>query len=1209
MLNFKKIEIYGFKSFADKTVINFTGDITSIVGPNGCGKSNVADAIRWVLGEGSARQLRSPVMRDVIFSGTETRKSQSYCEVSLHFDNADRIFTIDFDELIFTRKMDKSGESDYFINRNPCKRRDIINLLYNTGLGKEGYSIIGQNKGDEILSAKPSERRLIFEEAAGISKFKNDKEDIEKELGVTKSNLERIEIVLDGMERRLRPLEKQVEIKRRYDEIYAQLKSLEANRFLFKYESGAAERERITDKLIESKTSILEKESTLATVWREYESAKAKYTAADESIIEHMESLGELRVYYEKTAGEVKEFAVRLDNAREQESRLKGELGAYRDRAAQNVRDTNEIKNAREVKAEELSERQAELEEISSKSAALDGILSVGESDIKDAAKMVSLSFEELAALKQNLGSLITLRDLNAERLEHVKQEQEKTQTSYDAEKTEFAVQDGNLTSFTFKKKKAADAYSEAVEEKKDAENSAREYADSVMKLIPLKASVDARLKTYEDSKNNYNAYNDTIRMLMRDAKRDPELASKILGTVAEIIKVPTEYAVAIDVSLGASLQNIVTENDDDAKFLIGYLKRKQYHAMTFLPLRSIQPRELGYNLAPILREQGVLGTAADIITCEERFRPVLRHLLGNTVVTTNYDIAVDLSRKYNKQVKIVSLDGSVVHAGGAMTGGSRNTAGSSILQLEKEIVDLKAKSVELEKKLSIIERAKAAAEASLAGLTESIQTYAEEVSKLNTAIDLARQKRDAAKSLADTLEVQLVEKNKELEELTRSVKDASDKIDLIDRTEAQLRSRKDKSAAKSEQTQTELDEAKRNKAKYETQKTGLMIAVTELKNTIGKFDEDLLRLHVELKHNEQISAETEANLKSITALIDQHEVNLKKKELSPEEREKLKFLEEKLDRANTEKKQLSEVMTGLENHRNLLMNEISELKQSTTRLEATYERLENEIKNLSEYIFEEYGLNYEGALRWKSEEYVHSGADAEIKRLKTERTKLGDVNHNALEEYEELVTVYNHDKAQHDDLVLAEEKLTNSLNTLITKMTDQFERAFNKINENFKILFKELFEGGKADMRLEIPEGKETLLDAEIIIKASPPGKKIEHLSQLSGGERAMLVIAILLAILRTKPMPFCVLDEIEAPLDESNCRIFGQCLQGFTDQTQFIVITHKKPTMEVANSLYGVTMEEKGVSKVVSVALAEAVKHSIDDSNNDDANGNKKP
>ncbi|MDR2634463.1 MAG: hypothetical protein LBC13_00615, partial [Clostridiales bacterium] len=784
----------------------------------------------------------------------------------------------------------------------------------------------------------------------------------------------------------------------------------------------------------------------------------------------------------------------------------------------------------------------------------------------------------------------------NAERLTQVAREQQKLQTSFDSEKTEYAVQDGNVTAFSLKKKKVVDSYNRAAEEKKEEENSVREYTESIMKMAPLKASVDARLKAYEESKNSYTAYNDSIRALMRDAKRDTELAGKILGTVAELIKVPAEYAVAIDVSLGAALQNIVTKNDEDGKFLIGYLKRKQYHALTFLPLNSIQPRELGYGHSAILRESGVLGTAADIISCEDRFRPVLRHLLGNTVVTNNYDIAVELSRKYNKQVKIVALDGSVVHAGGAMTGGSRNTAGSSILQLEKEIADLKTKSVEIEKKLALVERARAAAEISLAGLTKTIQESAEEINALNTAIDLARQKRDAAKSLADTLEAQLAEKNAEVDELTKSVKEASDKIDLVDRMEAQLRNKKDMSAAKSEQSQSELDEAKRNKAKYEARKTDLMIAITEIKNAVGTLNEHLLRLHVELKHNERLTVETETNLRTITSLIDQHESNLKNKELTPEEKKKLKLLEEKLETAIAEKKRLIEVMTDLDGRRNLLMNEISDLKQSSTRLEAAYDRLENEIRNLSEYIFEEYGLDYESARQWKSEEYVHSGADAEIKRLKTEKTKLGDVNHNAIEEYEELITVYNHDKAQHDDLVLAEEKLTVSLKTLVDKMINQFEKSFNKINENFQVLFKQLFEGGKANMRLEIPEGL-TLLDAEIIITATPPGKTIQHLSQLSGGERAMLVIAILLAILRTKPMPFCVLDEIEAPLDETNCRIFGKCLESFTDQTQFIVITHKKPTMEVAQSLYGVTMEDRGISKIVSVAFSDAVKHAVDD------------
>ena len=1015
---FKEIKLAGFKSFADKIEIKFDDGITAIVGPNGCGKSNVADAIRWVLGEQSSKTLRGGSMQDVIFNGTEKRKSVSYCEVSLYFNNTDHFFNFEYDDLIITRKLYRSGESAYLINHNPCRLKDIVNLFYDSGIGKDGYSIIGQGKVEEILSNKPEARRAVFEEAAGIAKFKSQKVESERKLERTEERLVRLRDIVGELERQIGPLKKQAETAKIYLELRDLLKDLEVNSFIYQNENLGEERRKIGLKLDGILQEISLKEAELVGLGQQSNNCLEEISKIDNIIKQLNNEILVLTVGMEKQAGEAKLLQERIAHYREQNQKLDLDIVNY-----------NNLLLKSHAEEEFKAKRKAELEQ---------------------RAKAIEESSGEYATLIKEFGTLKS----NEARL-----------------------------ASTLKANENA-------------------FNDIKSKILVF----ENRKRLLLEMQQEYEGYAYAVKKLLKESEKNMAISKKIVGVLASLVKVPAKYETAIEVALGASLQNIVTENEINAKELIYFLKDNGYGRATFLPITSMKPRFISDSDKKTLSTKGCFGVASGLISYDKKIDNVIQNLLGSTVIVDTLETAVSMAQNSRFSFKIVTLEGDVVNPTGSLTGGSKKSNNTNLISREREI-----------------------------------ETLSENINSLK--IDY-NEKMNIIKSC----EIELGQTRARLEELNLK------------------------------KNSTELTEA---------------VQIAEIRTEINSLNQDFERIHNSIN-------ETNANLKVAKELVarnneyierEQEKVDqIFKSSENVETQEKLNAIKKRQDEQDVEKIRIQERMRQIDAQKEGVMGEINAAAEKKYKAESELSKLETDLQTLSERIHEEYGLEYHNCLQFKKEDFDIAGAKPEIMRLKREIQKLGNVNVNAIEDIKVIYERYDELSTQLNDLEQSKADTLQAINELAAEMSQIFEEKFNQINENFKVTFKELFGGGHAHLELV---GSDNILEAGIEINANPPGKKLSGLSPMSGGEKALTAIAILFAILKLKPMPFCLLDEIEAALDDANVERFAQYLHRFSGNTQFIVITHRKPTMELADSLYGVTMEEKGVSKVVSVKLSEAIKN----------------
>ena len=1015
---FKEIKLAGFKSFADKIEIKFDDGITAIVGPNGCGKSNVADAIRWVLGEQSSKTLRGGSMQDVIFNGTERRKSVSYCEVSLYFNNTDHFFNFEYDDLIITRKLYRSGESAYLINHNPCRLKDIVNLFYDSGIGKDGYSIIGQGKVEEILSNKPEARRAVFEEAAGIAKFKSQKVESERKLERTEERLVRLRDIVGELERQIGPLKKQAETAKIYLEFRDLLKDLEVNAFIYQNENLGEERRKIGIKLDGILQEISLKEAELVGLGQQSNNCLEEISSIDNVIKQLSNEILILTVGMEKQAGEAKLLQERITHYREQNQKLDLDIVNY-----------NNLLLKSHAEEEFKSKRRAELEA---------------------RAKVIEESSGEYATLLKEFSTL--------------KADEIRLATTL-----------------------------------KESESSFNDIKSKIMVF-------ENRKRLLLEMQQEYEGYAYAVKKLLKEAERNMAVSKKIVGVLASLVKVPAKYETAIEVALGASLQNIVTENEINAKELIYFLKDNGYGRATFLPITSMKPRHISENDKKTLATKGCFGVASGLISYDKKIDNVIQNLLGSTVIVDTLETAVSMAQNSKFSFKIVTLEGDVVNPTGSLTGGSKKSNNTNLISREREIETL----------------------------TQNINELKIEYNeKLN---------------LIKSCENELGQTRERLEELN------------------------------TKKNSTELTEA---------------VQIAEIRTEINSLNQDFERIKNSIN-------ETNASLKMATELVaknneyierEQEKVDqIFKSSENIETQEKLNAIKKKQDEQDIEKLRIQERMRQIDAQKEGVMGEINSAAERKYKAESELNKLETDLQTLAERIHEEYGLEYPNCLQFKREDFDFVGAKPEILRLKKEIQKLGNVNVNAIEDIKVIYERYDELSTQLNDLEQSKADTLQAISELSAEMSQIFEEKFNQINENFKVTFKELFGGGHAHLELV---GSDNILEAGIEINANPPGKKLSGLSPMSGGEKALTAIAILFAILKLKPMPFCLLDEIEAALDDANVERFAQYLHRFSGNTQFIVITHRKPTMELADSLYGVTMEEKGVSKVVSVKLSEAIKN----------------
>lgn len=1191
-MNFEKLDIYGFKSFADKVEIKFEDGITAIVGPNGCGKSNVADSIRFVMGESSAKSMRGSSMQDVIFNGTEKRKPQSYCEVSLYFNNKNKIFDLDYEEVVLTRKLYKSGDSEYLINKNSCRRKDIVDAFRQIGLGKESYSVIGQGKIDSLLSAKPEDRRNVFEESAGISKFKEEKAHSENKLENVNDNLTRINDILSELEKQLGPLKNQAEAAKTFLTLSERLKILETNIYIYQYDHSNQEKQKIYDVIhaIDEEITLRQKEFDEAV--NSYDIAQNQINSIDEKIDMLRDELLNLTVSLEKQNGEIKLYNEKISILSEQneKNRSMKEISEY------TIKTNNEkIEQMQKEKTEKLSDienLETERHSLEINYQATIEKLSLGEADAENVDSLFVSAIEESGDVKSRLYKFETEQDNLKQKLDELSQEKEQI------------LDNQNIIN---QKLHSLEDDIERVEERIETENSNKseilhKIAENSNEISITSDEIDEKKVVYHTNLSKFNLLNEmkeynegyavSVKRLLEQAQSGTSLGGKVVGAVASLMRVPAKFEVAIEMALGASIQNIVTKNEDDAKDLINYLKNNKFGRVTFLPITGVKERFVSSLVSSKLSMRGVQGIASELIEYDEKYKKIFSSLLGSTVIIDNLDNAVEFSRATNYQSKIVTLDGDIISPQGSMTGGSRKDNSAGLLSRDREIEDLKISieqiKAEIESKTNYLNDLKAIGES----LNVQLNAKIDQIHALD--MELAKHEDTIA-----TYENDLSDYEGALSELDINIAALKDKsefisseLDRINKEQLSLDNKKSQ-AAQSKKDATETYSKLRAERDEIYQKLG------DVKLSIETKHNELKVLESEIERLSIMTAENEYKQKDITIEIQKNDTQMSEYQQKISEimavgdfaqsTKKVESVREQIANENASKKTVQQKMNEADANKMMLSGEIQRANDKKAKEENKLIKIDTDLENLQNRVWEEYEMTYGDAKNLYDENFDIKTGTVECSEIKRKIQRLGNVNLAAIEDIKSVSERYDDLSKQRDDMMKAQDDLRIIIKDLTSKMEEKFKNCFDQIRANFQIIFKELFGGGRADIVLN---DENNILECGIDIIAEPPGKKLQNISLLSGGERALTAVAILFSILKLRSMPFCVLDEIEAALDDANVERYAKYLHRYTGETQFIVITHRKPTMELADSLYGVTMEEKGVSKIVSVKLSDAIR-----------------
>ncbi len=1176
-----KLEMYGFKSFARKTEIVFDDGITAIIGPNGSGKSNIADAVRWVLGEQSAKALRGEKMEDVIFNGTEAKKPLSYGEVSLTFDNSDHELATDFNEVCVTRRIYRSGESEYFINRSSCRRKDIAELFRDTGVGREGYSIIGQGRVEQILSAKSADRRSAFEEAAGVMKFRVRKEEAVRKLDNTKVNMDRLNDIINELEERIGPLEEQSAAAREYLKLRDELKEIEINVFLYQYDKLNERITALQEAIDAAKIEIEQKNELEAAVSTNCAEEEERERALNISISQIQSELLKMTTGVEGHAGESKVLSERMESFMREKEQRQGQLSINEEKleeitkqiktASDKVKEgEEELKAKREAAAqaaEELNQlninveqKEAGLEE--QKNALIDAM-----NRIADARILIS-RFE---TMRQNLVA-------QAENMTRGKEKAEEKQRELENEYTEAEDEHNKLLAEKEECKKKREF---AIQNLNNINQNLKLSQEAARKAEQQSEAGKSRLRVLEEMKRAHEGYYASVKNLLRDCERDTSLGRRIEGVVAELISVPSEYETAIEMSLGPALQNIVTPDENDAKVVIEHLRRKGYGRATFLPVSAMRPRILDKRELNCCNVKGFIGVASELISFDERYSGIIENLLGRTVIVNDLDAAIAINRQAHASFRIATLSGDIVNQGGSMTGGSVQKREFSIIGREREIEELTKRTAQLDKEKVLkdeecaqlaasLEAAQSALEETGDALHEKeleIASHAEKLDIIEKYLSEAREAFQAAEEGENQI-------NEDIADIDSRFKAATEDRSTLEQsnitTQADIRA-----------AQQELALLKKELSQKTEQDAECRIALAKSEKEITALNNELSRLSSEEKNIEKTVEEDKRIISGFADRFAELSEKLKAVEGSiSEERREVDKLTDRLHEMEEERAGRLNAIDEMRSRREGIAEESKELSDRLHKSELNLNRAEMELKSSQDKMWEDYELTYENALPYRRQIAV-TASHIRIDELKKGIRALGDVNIAAIEDYKTVKDRYDEMSKQYADLTAAKADLTQLIDDLTKTMENEFRKQFEKIQQNFSSTFAELFGGGKAELVLS---DKNDILNCNIDIIAQPPGKKLQLLSLLSGGERALTAIALLFAILKLKPTAFCILDEIESALDEVNVSTVAQYVQRYSKDTQFIMITHRKGSMEVCNALYGVAMEERGISKVVS-------------------------
>ncbi len=1187
-MDLKEIQLIGFKSFADKTVIRFEEGVTCIVGPNGCGKSNVADAVRWVLGEQSAKNLRGGNMQDVIFGGTDLRKPLSYCEVTLVFDNSNHIFNLDCTDVAMSRRLYRTGESKYLINGQPSRLKDIVALFHSIGLGKEGYSIIGQGKVQQIMNSKPEDRRLIFEEATGLMVFKSRKQEIERKIEDSQDNLYIFRQRIDEAERRLGPLGKQAEAAKEYHEYSESLKVNEANTYIYRYENAETEKEKFKKDIVGYSDKIIALNVKTERINQTYDENRAKISKADGELSDLNDKRVELSVGNERKDGELKLAKERINTYRSQISAAAEFLDGAKDRIGE-IGD--ELARGDKFRKEGEGKRlvmENEKDVLRSAISSLNNKIEVFERLSDENLQNQRSEAENLAKMTEKKGTIAARKEAYEEKISELKTAKGKSEERKDRLQTELdevRADKKKILKFT---SGGNDEIAEKTDEMREMQLTVNDFKQELFSANGQLASLRDSLEVYISLKNRYEGYKDSVRRLLSIAKTNPDVGHKVKGALADILRTEQKYEVAIETALGGAMQNVVTANSDDARYLIEYLKKTNGGIVTFLPVSSMRPKPDTREIQRALSERGAVGLATELVSYDDYYYNVVSNLLGNTLICDTIYNANVIAKKYGNYFKIVTLDGDIVLTSGAMTGGSRHKDGSSLLSGERKIQECKENIAKKQKLIQKLEAAIADAEKQRIRAEKEVDELREKYQSANSELAAIEQRERA-------LAQQLTEAESDIEIYAEALKEFESKLHALKmeeeaagKSEEELRNLRAGAEEEMASQRSQCDKYKEERDQKSKRLHDLEMEYTSLTSAIERSEEDERRLSAEKDDLVKRILETEDEKKSAEEKLKLLEEEAQEKELTEEEQRAVQEILDKIAEISKTKEELNAKQIELEEERNALQEELTKQSDKRYKCEIEISKIDTNLENMRQRMEEAYALDYEGCLAFKVENFDVGEAANLISALKRKITMLGNVNPNAVEEFAEEKAHYDDMVTQRDDLQKAIDDLTEALNEIRGEMLKLFDQGFDEINENFKVTFKELFGGGKAELQLDYQEGEDPLA-AGVEIVACPPGKKLTKISLLSGGEQALTAIAILFAILKARPMPFCILDEIEAALDEANVDRFASYLKRFSEDTQFIVITHRKPTMNQADSLFGVTMQEKGVSKIVSVKLSE--------------------
>ena len=1179
----KRLELQGFKSFADKTVLEFRKGITGIIGPNGSGKSNISDSIRWVLGEQSMKALRGAKSLDIIFAGTQNRKSLGFAEASLVFDNSDNSLPIEYQEVTVTRKIYRTGETGYYINKTPCRLKDVLELFMDTGIGKDGYSIIGQGKIDEILSNKSEDRRHIFEEAAGIVKYKIRKQESEKKLEQTKLNLLRINDILTEIEANLEPLKMQSEKAKKYLNLREELKNIEVGLFIYNI-----------DKYKETLNELIKDEEIMQNQCNEEEEKLEKVKSLKEELketidnitlqIEEMSNSGfESQKEIEMLNSDINVAKTKITNNTENKERYEKEIEEKNQRIQEldeEIKQKEEkkfnLKENREKFEKELKTKEDELAKITEK-------LTSKELEIEGYKKQV----EENSDQKYELGTEINTQKTNLQnydkRINQIKQEITSNISELDRTRMEKEELSKNFYEIENSRNKTLKNIEEISNEKNEADKKIKTYEDKIRNIEDSIRMKQSRRNFLVETEKEKEGYIKSVKSLLKDCENIKELGKGMHGVLANIIEAPEELETAIEMCLGASLQNIVTDTEEEAKNLIEHLRKNNLGRASFLPITSVKGKKLE---KAKLNENGVIGIASDLVKYDKKYEQIILNLLGRTVITDTIETAIKVAKQNNYTFRIVTKTGDIINPSGAMTGGSIAKKTINILGRSKEIEKLGKEITNEEKKKEELLKEKENYENSIKNVIEQSKELNTKLQEIEIEYATEKQKILSIESSIEKIEKRIKTLKEEKETIENQIKEANNIIENDDKQIEEL-------TIKIEELSKYIQEYAENNKENQKYIDDLNFDITNLKISVSSFDESENSI---LEIQERINQEIENNKNSIKDKTEQIE-KIKQDNFNLEENikeilEKIENIKEtvknsgsKIEELKQERSQKSEVLSKQEEQITEKFNVIEDLKAQLVKIDVKKTKIQEDINSIINKMWEEYELTPNAVENYEKPNNI-SATQKEVNRLRNEIKEIGSVNIDSIEEYKNLKDRYDFMSEQRLDLETTMNKLRKIISEMTQIMKEQFKEKFKVINKNFDEVFKELFGGGKAELKLE---DEEKILECDIEITAQPPGKKLQSMTLLSGGEKALTAIALLFAILKINPAPFCVLDEIEAALDDVNVYRYAEYLKKFAKDTQFLVITHRKGTMEVADTVYGVTMEENGISKLLSMKLKQ--------------------